>query len=61
MVAVGVNKAADQFVRRQDLKLTTVPRPTVVTPDRDYRPFTGRRPERRPPFETLWTLARRAA
>ena len=53
IVAVGVNKAADQYVRREDLKLATVPRSTVVTGDQDYPPFAPGRPERRPPLDAL--------
>jgi hypothetical protein len=53
IVAVGVNKAADQYVRREDLKLARVPRSTVVTGDQDYPPFAPRRPKRRPPLDVL--------
>jgi hypothetical protein len=53
IVAVGVNKAADQFVRRQDLNLPAVPRSTVVSSQQDYPPFVARRPETRPPLEVL--------
>jgi hypothetical protein len=53
VVAVGVNKAADQYVRRADLNLSTVPPSTVVSGDQDYPPFVPRRPERRPPLEVL--------
>jgi hypothetical protein len=31
VVAVGVNKAAEQYVRREDLNLPTVPPSTVVS------------------------------
>ena len=53
IVAVGVNKAADQYVRREDLNLPAVPRSTAVSGDQDYPPLAPRRPERRPPLEVL--------
>jgi len=53
VVAVGVNKAADQYVRRADLDLPAVPPSTVVPGDQNYPPFAPRRPRRRPPLEVL--------
>jgi hypothetical protein len=53
IVAVGVNKAADQYVRREGLNLPAVPPSTVVSSEQDYPPFAPRPPERRPQLETL--------
>ena len=53
IVAVGVNKAADQYVRRAHLDLPTVCPSTVVPGGQDYPPFAPRRPEPRPPLDAL--------
>ncbi len=53
IIAVNVNKAADQYVRREDLDLPPVPRSAMVSSEQDYPRFEPRRPEPPAPLEAL--------
>jgi hypothetical protein len=53
IIAVNVNKASDQYLRRQDVDLRPVPDSPLATVDQDYPRFSPSPPEPRVPLEAL--------